>query len=73
MIFAKNFVRKYKKNNTFNISHLVGGSLGQMNKHFIVLYIRLTEFYSGPISFGFIGFSELTSGKSFIQSFEMKF
>ena len=38
------FMRNYEKNNTWNIQRLVGGSIDQTNKRFIVIYIRLTEF-----------------------------
>ena len=33
-------------NNAWTIRRLVGGSFGQTNKRFIVIYDRLTEFYS---------------------------
>ena len=52
MIFAK---KLWKKNNTWNIRALVGGSLGQMNQRTSVIYYKLTIFNTDLLLARFCG------------------
>ena len=61
MIKIKNFecsksIRSYEKSNAWNIKRLVGGSFGQTNDRSIVLFHKLSDFYTANVYRGLRGF-----------------